>query len=69
MVFTVGRLPKDLDPASIRYLQHPDQTDEFENGDVIWVWDRLFQWDEDCVPASKLAESAACSLPPNALLC
>lgn len=54
MVFLIPPLPRHIDPSTIIPLQHPNQTNDFKTGDVVSTWDRLFLWDDDCVPASQL---------------
>ncbi|KAL7411543.1 hypothetical protein BDY24DRAFT_396200 [Mrakia frigida] len=55
MVFLLPPLPRNPDPSTFIHLERPSQTDDFRNGDLITTWERLFQWDDDCVPASELA--------------
>lgn len=56
-----------LTPAEIAkavHIEHPEDTDHLELGDIVESWDFSFRWDEDCMPAGELEKSVPLPAAP-----
>ncbi|KAF8576419.1 hypothetical protein K439DRAFT_1418954 [Ramaria rubella] len=63
MPFYIGKFSEPLDSARIVHLQDPVETELLRDGDIVERWDHVFEWDSQCVKASRLEEWRAMGDP------
>ncbi|KZS98153.1 hypothetical protein SISNIDRAFT_480934 [Sistotremastrum niveocremeum HHB9708] len=54
MPFVLGELSKPRSSSTVHHIQDSFETEDLGDGDVVEMWDHVFEWDSDCVRASEL---------------